>query len=109
MPGGGSEILNNDVKQVISRFNPKDTVEKWTDVHVAAHKIGFKTTATMMYGHVEKDEIQVLVEARRFNEARRKLIHWQEEQAEPWGCTQCQSDVPSGHARCGNCGAKRTF
>jgi cyclic dehypoxanthinyl futalosine synthase len=56
MPGGGSEILSNEVKAIISRFKPKDTVDKWTEVHKAAHRIGFKTTATMMYGHVERDE-----------------------------------------------------
>ena len=39
----------------MSRFKPKDTVDQWTDVHEAAHRVGFKTTATMMYGHVEKD------------------------------------------------------
>ncbi|HIF71449.1 MAG TPA: CofH family radical SAM protein [Dehalococcoidia bacterium] len=55
MPGGGSEILSNEVKATVSRFKPKDTVDQWTEVHEAAHKIGFKTTATMMYGHVEKD------------------------------------------------------
>jgi cyclic dehypoxanthinyl futalosine synthase len=55
MPGGGSEILSNEVKATVSRFKPKDTVDQWTDVHEAAHRVGFKTTATMMYGHVEKD------------------------------------------------------
>ena len=56
MPGGGSEILSNRVKKEVSRFKPKNTVEQWTKVHSAAHKVGFKTTATMMYGHVESDE-----------------------------------------------------
>ncbi|MBT4125540.1 MAG: CofH family radical SAM protein [Chloroflexi bacterium] len=55
MPGGGSEILSNEVKATVSRFKPKDTVAQWTEVHEAAHKVGLKTTATMMYGHVEKD------------------------------------------------------
>lgn len=55
MPGGGSEILSNEVKAIVSRFKPKDTVDQWTVVHEAAHRVGFKTTATMMYGHVEKD------------------------------------------------------
>jgi cyclic dehypoxanthinyl futalosine synthase len=55
MPGGGSEILSNEVKAIVSRFKPKDTVNQWTEVHEAAHRVGFKTTATMMYGHVEKD------------------------------------------------------
>jgi cyclic dehypoxanthinyl futalosine synthase len=56
MPGGGSEILSNRVKAVISRFRPKDTVDQWTQVHMEAHRTGFLTTATMMYGHVETDE-----------------------------------------------------
>ncbi len=56
MPGGGSEILNNRVKQIVSRFAPKDTWAQWTEVHEAAHEVGFKTTATMMYGHVETDD-----------------------------------------------------
>ena len=56
MPGGGSEILNNRVKEIVSRFAPKDTWVQWTEIHEAAHAVGFKTTATMMYGHVETDE-----------------------------------------------------
>ena len=55
MPGGGSEILNDSVKKIVSRFAPKDTWKQWTEVHEAAHEVGFKTTATMMYGHVESD------------------------------------------------------
>ena len=56
MPGGGAEILTDKVRKELSRFHPKDTWQKWTDVHIAAHKVGFKTTATMMYGHIENDE-----------------------------------------------------
>lgn len=56
MPGGGSEILADRVKASVSRFAPKDTWQQWTEVHEAAHQVGFKTTATMMYGHIETDE-----------------------------------------------------
>lgn len=56
MPGGGSEILADSVKASVSRFAPKDTWRQWTEVHEAAHQVGFKTTATMMYGHIETDE-----------------------------------------------------
>lgn len=56
MPGGGSEILSDSVKKVVSRFAPKDTWQQWTEIHEAAHKVGFKTTATMMYGHIETSE-----------------------------------------------------
>ena len=56
IPGGGSEILSDQVKHRISRLWPKGRVEDWTTVHREAHLLGFKTTATMMYGHLEKDE-----------------------------------------------------
>ncbi|MBI5835690.1 MAG: dehypoxanthine futalosine cyclase [Candidatus Eisenbacteria bacterium] len=54
IPGGGAEILSNRVKQRISP--KKGTAEDWLDVMREAHGIGFRTTATMMYGHVETDE-----------------------------------------------------
>ena len=56
MPGGGSEILANKVKGIVSRFAPKNSWEAWVEVHEAAHEVQFKTTATMMYGHVEQPE-----------------------------------------------------
>ena len=56
IPGGGSEILSNSIKSQISRFKPKNTVDQWTKVHSSAHEIGFMTTATMMYGHIEKPQ-----------------------------------------------------
>ncbi len=56
IPGGGSEILSERVKHRISRLWPKGRVEDWTVVHQEAHRLGFRTTATMMYGHLEQDE-----------------------------------------------------
>lgn len=54
IPGAGAEILSDRVRDVIA---PKklDTKE-WLTVHREAHKIGMKTTATMMFGSVESDE-----------------------------------------------------
>lgn len=54
IPGGGAEILTDRVKKKIS--SKKGTTEDWLDVMREAHKIGFKSTATMMYGHLEKEE-----------------------------------------------------
>lgn len=54
LPGGGAEILSDRVKKKIS--SKKGTSADWLNVMREAHKIGFKTTATMMYGHIEKDE-----------------------------------------------------
>ncbi len=54
IPGGGAEILSDPVKKKIS-FK-KGTSSDWLDVMRIAHELGFKTTATMMYGHIETDE-----------------------------------------------------
>ena len=56
IPGGGSEILSDRVKHKLSRLFPKGRVDDWTVVHREAHKLGYRTTATMMYGHLEEDE-----------------------------------------------------
>ena len=51
MPGAGAEILNDRVRDIIApRKIDKDI---WLDIHHKAHKLGIKSTATMMYGTVE--------------------------------------------------------
>ena len=53
-PGGGAEVLSEYVRKRISpKKNPNDG---WITVHREAHKLGFKSTATMMYGHVDRPE-----------------------------------------------------
>lgn len=54
IPGGGAEILADRVKKKISHL--KGTSADWLNVMREAHTIGFKSTATMMYGHLETDE-----------------------------------------------------
>src|SRR5262245_44284903 len=53
LPGGGAEILASRVRKRISV--KKGGPEAWLDVHRAAHQVGMRSTATMMYGHVETD------------------------------------------------------
>ena len=54
IPGAGAEILNDDVRDIIApkKLDTKD----WLEVHRVAHKLGIKSTATMMFGTVETDE-----------------------------------------------------
>lgn len=54
IPGGGAEILSDRVKKKIS--SKKGTSADWLNVMREAHRTGFKSTATMMYGHLETDE-----------------------------------------------------
>ena len=51
LPGGGAEILATRVRKRISV--KKGGPDAWLDVHRAAHQVGMRSTATMMYGHVE--------------------------------------------------------
>jgi CofH subfamily radical SAM domain protein len=54
IPGGGAEILNDRVKRKISHL--KGSSDDWIRVMREAHALGFRSTATMMYGHLETDE-----------------------------------------------------
>ena len=52
LPGTAAEILDDEVRAVICA--DKINTQQWLDVMRAAHDLGFKTTATIMYGHVEQ-------------------------------------------------------
>ena len=54
LPGGGAEILDDEVRRRISRL--KSSVNDWIDVHRACHSIGMRSTATMMFGTGETIE-----------------------------------------------------
>ena len=56
IPGGGSEVLSDSVKPKLTKLFPKAKSSDWLDVHREAHRVGMRTTATMMYGHLESDE-----------------------------------------------------
>jgi cyclic dehypoxanthinyl futalosine synthase len=56
IPGGGSEILSDRVKPKLTKLFPKAISADWLDVHREAHRAGLRSTATMMYGHLEQDE-----------------------------------------------------
>jgi len=48
IPGGGAEILDDEVRARISRL--KCTSAEWEAMHRTAHALGMRTTATMMFG-----------------------------------------------------------
>lgn len=52
LPGAGAEILCDDVRRAISPAKP--SVQEWIDVMHEAHEMNLPTSATMMYGHVER-------------------------------------------------------
>lgn len=57
LPGGGAELLVDRVRKQISPR--KCTTQEWLDVHEEAHRLGLRSSATMMFGHVETLEDRV--------------------------------------------------
>ena len=52
LPGTAAEILDDEVRDVICA--DKLNTQQWLEVMEQAHHVGFRTTATIMYGHVEQ-------------------------------------------------------
>lgn len=57
MPGGGAEIFADRIRHIIC--DHKIDGSDWLETAKLAHKMGFKSNATMLYGHVESDEDRV--------------------------------------------------
>ncbi|NHA02911.1 aminofutalosine synthase MqnE [Mucilaginibacter sp. HC2] len=52
IPGGGAEIFHPEVRDLISK--DKCTGDQWLAIHEEWHKLGGRSNATMLYGHIEK-------------------------------------------------------
>ncbi|GAB4337128.1 MAG: bifunctional FO biosynthesis protein CofGH [Dehalococcoidia bacterium] len=51
LPGTAAEVLDDEVRAILCP--DKLTTQEWLDVVEAAHRAGFKTTSTIMYGHID--------------------------------------------------------
>ena len=56
LPGGGGEILDDEVRK---RVSTKCNTQEWLDVMRAVHKVGLRSTATMMFGIGDRIEHRV--------------------------------------------------
>src|SRR6202046_4325392 len=56
-PGGGAEIFADRVRHIIC--DHKIDGGEWLETAATAHRVGLKSNATMLYGHVENDEDRV--------------------------------------------------
>jgi len=68
MPGGGAEILNDDIRRQLC---PKKAMsDEWLEVHRTAHQLGIKTNCTMLYGHIEslEDRIDHMIRLRELQD-----------------------------------------
>lgn len=51
LPGGGAEILDDDIRDIICRG--KEASSEYIDIHRTAHNIGLPTNCTMLFGTIE--------------------------------------------------------
>jgi FO synthase len=51
LPGTAAEVLDDEVRRVICP--DKVTTEQWLEVHETAHRVGLRSTSTVMFGHVD--------------------------------------------------------
>jgi FO synthase len=54
LPGTAAEVLDDEVRDVLCP--DKVSTEQWLDIMRAAHKVGLRSTATIMFGHVDRPE-----------------------------------------------------
>jgi len=52
IPGGGAEIFHPEIREQIAK--DKCTGEQWLAIHEEWHKLGMRSNATMLYGHIEQ-------------------------------------------------------
>jgi aminodeoxyfutalosine synthase len=57
LPGGGAELFHPEIREVIA--HDKCTGQQWLDMHEIWHKLGMRSNATMLYGHIEKYEHRI--------------------------------------------------
>ena len=57
LTGGGAEIFDSGVRDKICRG--KETAEEWKEVHRIWHRMGERSTCTMLFGHIESLEQRV--------------------------------------------------
>jgi aminodeoxyfutalosine synthase len=57
LTGGGAEIFDSDVRDKICRG--KETADEWKEVHRIWHRMGGRSTCTMLFGHIETIEQRV--------------------------------------------------
>lgn len=74
LTGGGAEIFRKEVRAAIARG--KESAEEYLDVHRTWHKMGGRSTCTMLYGHVESlaDRVDHLRQLRTLQDETRGFV-----------------------------------
>ncbi|WP_193392857.1 hypothetical protein [Caldimicrobium thiodismutans] len=54
IPGGGAEVFSERIRKKL--YQGKISAERWIEIAKTAHKLGIKTNATLLFGHIETEE-----------------------------------------------------
>ncbi len=68
IPGGGAEVFSERIRKEL--YPAKISAERWMEIAKIAHRLGIKTNATLLFGHIETDEeiIKHLLKLREIQE-----------------------------------------
>ena len=92
LTGGGAEIFRKDVRGAIARG--KESAEEYLDVHRTWHRLGGRSTCTMLYGHVESlpDRVDHLRQLRALQDETRGFVGFV-----PLAYQPRDNDIPVDH------------
>jgi aminodeoxyfutalosine synthase len=92
LTGGGAEIFRKEVRSAIARG--KESAEEYLDVHRAWHRLGGRSTCTMLYGHVESlsDRVDHLRQLRALQDETRGFVGFV-----PLAYQPRDNDIPVDH------------
>jgi cyclic dehypoxanthinyl futalosine synthase len=99
IPGGGAEILSERIRKKISP--KKISARQWLEVMEEAHRLGMKTTATMMFGSIEEPEdiIEHLDAIRRLQDKTHGFTAFIPWSFQPWNTELAQkSSLVTSHS-----------
>jgi aminodeoxyfutalosine synthase len=96
LTGGGAEIFRKEVRSAIARG--KESAEEYLDVHRTWHRLGGRSTCTMLYGHVESlaDRVDHLRQLRALQDETRGFVGFV-----PLAYQPRDNDIPVDHAPTG--------
>lgn len=96
LTGGGAEIFRKEVRSTIARG--KESAEEYLDVHRTWHRLGGRSTCTMLYGHVESvaDRVDHLRQLRALQDETRGFVGFV-----PLAYQPKDNDIPVEHAPTG--------
>lgn len=92
LTGGGAEIFRKEVRSAIARG--KESAEEYLDVHRTWHRLGSRSTCTMLYGHIENlgDRVDHLRQLRALQDETRGFVGFV-----PLAYQPRDNDIPINH------------